>query len=215
MSKTLLIFDLDGTLVDSGIDIANAINHTKVALGQEPYSRETILSFVGNGFENLLQRAVAIAPQDTQTVQHARGIFTEYYLEHLLDNTRVYPNMLEALHLLPHKQKVIITNKRKLFAEIIVDKLGLSSFFCEIICGDSFSYMKPDARLLTITAERYDASCSKTTVIGDGTSDILLARNGGGVSCAHLVGLTKRELLLSLQPDIVYEDPLELVRLLG
>jgi len=207
----LMIFDLDGTIVDSGVDIANSINHTRHELGLPAHDLAVVLSFIGDGFENLLQRAMG--KEDTEKLAQAREIFAAHYLSHILDTTAIYPGMREVLEAFSAKKKVLITNKRRHFAEVIIERLGLRGYFLEIIGGDSFPYMKPDIRLLIDTARQYGATSERTLVIGDGSSDILLARNGGGISCAHLQGLTKRELLLSLTPDYTYENPLELLDL--
>ncbi len=212
MEADLLIFDLDGTLVSSGGDIAASVNATLRRLGLPERPVEEILGFVGDGVRLLIERT--LGGLDGGRFDEALEIFGAHYREHMLDTTRPYPGIEAALCHFAGKRKVILTNKRHSFALPIADALGLTDHFDEVIGADSTPFIKPDPRLLDRVTRRFGISPVRTAVIGDGVNDVLLARNGGAMSCAYLNGLTAREALLALRPDRTYEDPVELMTLI-
>ena len=212
MEADLLIFDLDGTLVSSGGDIAASVNATLRRLGLPERPVEEILGFVGDGVRLLIERT--LGGLDGGRFDEALEFFGAHYREHMLDTTRPYPGIEEALCHFAGKRKVILTNKRHSFALPIAGALGLTDHFDEVIGADSTPFIKPDPRLLDRVTRRFGISPVRTVVIGDGVNDVLLARNGGAMSCAYLNGLTAREALLALRPDRTYEDPVELMTLI-
>jgi phosphoglycolate phosphatase len=207
----LMIFDLDGTLVDSGGDIVSSVNYTLKSLDIPTKSHEEILSFVGDGVHKMIERAIG------ENFQHLFGraidIFSDYYVRHMLDTTRLCDSVIEVLEHFRSKIKIIITNKRRFFTLRMTDALGISKYFEEIIGADSTAYRKPDPRLFIPLLERFHAVYNDTVVIGDGVNDIMLAKNTGVLSCALLNGLTKRENLLALDPDFACEGLRELIKL--
>jgi phosphoglycolate phosphatase len=204
----LMIFDLDGTLADTGEDLAGSVNRTLQSLGIPKRPDREILGFVGDGVRKLIERSLGEAYRDR--FDEALKGFEEIYAEHLLDHTTLYPGVKDVLRHFGRKEKVLITNKTRDFTLAICSGLGIAGFFKEIIAGDSNAFMKPDPRLLLPLLDRYEASNAETLVVGDGANDILLARNTGVRSCAFLNGLGKREELLRLQPDFVIETMMEL-----
>ena len=210
-SIDLMIFDFDGTLVNSGMDIAVSVDYTLEMLGLPPKGADTIIRFIGDGVQELIQKS--IGPDNGDRYQEAMGIFSSHYDEHMLDRTSLYPHVMEVFHHFQEKKKVIITNKRECFTLKMVDAFGINKYFDEIIGADSTPYRKPDPRLLYPVMERYGAAPDKTLVIGDGVNDILLARQAGVLSCALLNGLTQRDILLSLHPDFFCDDISEVLNL--
>ena len=200
----LMIFDLDGTLVTSGDDLARAINHTLEALEKPVLSPEKIMSFVGDGVETLVRRSLGVGLPGH--FDKALEIFSAYYAEHILDATNLYPGVEEVLQHFPDQHKVIITNKRILFTRRITDELNITRYFDDIIGADSTPYIKPDARLLLPLLDTFGAAREETVVIGDGVNDILLARNTGTISCALLQGLCSGRILRDLEPDFACDD---------
>jgi phosphoglycolate phosphatase len=205
----LLIFDLDGTLVRSGEDIAAAVNHTLDALGLSAIDHDTIKNFVGDGLQALLKRSMG--SNGDEYLDRAAVLFSDHYYSHLLDNTTLYPDVLQVLNYFRNKKKVIVTNKREAFTLRIVEGLGIRDQFIDILGEDSTPYKKPDGRLLDHVMRKWGVSPNMTTVIGDGINDILVARNAGAISCAFLNGLTERGKLLSLHPDWTCESLSELM----
>ena len=204
----LMIFDLDGTLVNSGGDIATSVNHTLKSLGLPAIENRMVLQYIGDGIGKLIERS--LGPASRERLDEAIGIFSNHYRDHLLDTTVPYPGVVEALEHFHGRKKVILTNKRHLFARLIGDALGLTVFFDEILGADSTPRIKPDARLVYPLLERFHASPERTVMIGDGINDILLARNSGIMSCAFLAGLTDRTILTGMNPDFRFEHFREL-----
>src|SRR6202790_4782356 len=126
----LVIFDLDGTLIDSSIDLANSVNATRAHLGLPPIENEVVYSYVGNGAPVLIRKALGPAYSD-KVVEDALLFFLGYYREHMLDNTVLYPGVREALDRLRSAgvPMAVLTNKPVRFSEAIVDGLGLTSHF--------------------------------------------------------------------------------------
>ncbi len=207
----MMVFDLDGTLVASGADLAAAVNFTLGKIGLPLKRKEEILGFVGDGVRKLIERAAAVNQEEI--LKKALEIFSEYYEEHLLDNTRLYPQVLDVLNNFSGKIKVILTNKRHKYTMSIVKGLNIDVHFDDIIGADTFPYQKPDARLIAYLLAKYDIDKRKAVMIGDGINDILLAKNSGILSVAYLNGLGKREDLLAAQADYYCESMGEIVSL--
>jgi len=203
-----LIFDLDGTLAATGQDLAAAVNYTLKALGLVTLNHKRIISFVGDGVEELIKRSLGGEHQESNA--RAMDIFLEYYGNHLLDNTSLYPGVRECLDYFRAKRKVVISNKRQDFTVRIVQGLGIAPFFEDIVGGDVMPYKKPDPRLVEPYLQRFNVSREQTVIVGDGHNDILLAKNAGVWSCACLNGLAPRDNLLKLKPDYVCESLMEI-----
>ncbi|MDO9515194.1 MAG: HAD-IA family hydrolase [Syntrophales bacterium] len=207
----LMVFDFDGTLVYSGDDLTNAVNHTLRKLGIPVLDKKKIIGFVGDGVVKLIERS--LGEEYRGRFDEAMGLFRAHYAEHLLDTTALYPGVSDVLEHFRDTKKLIITNKVYDYTLRILEALGIAGYFEEVIGVDSFPTMKPDRELLIPLLERYGVGKTDTVVIGDGINDILLARNAGTLSCALLNGLGDRERLLSLGPDDCCEDIAELKEL--
>jgi phosphoglycolate phosphatase len=207
----LMIFDLDGTLVNSGGDIVASVNYTLKSLDIPTKSQEEILTFVGDGVNKMIERALG------KDIQHlfdrAMDIFSDYYAGHMLDTTCLCDSVIEVLDHFHDRKKVIITNKRRYFTLKMTDALGISKYFEEIIGAESTPYIKPDPRLFIPLLKRVHAVYNDTVVVGDGVNDIMLAKNTGVLSCALLNGLTRRDILLALDPDYACEGLRELIKI--
>jgi len=207
----LMIFDLDGTLVNSGGDIIASVNYTLETLAIPVKKPKEILSFVGDGVNKMIERALGNEFQ--HLFDEAMDIFSDYYARHMLDMTSLCDSVIEVLDHFRDKKKVIITNKRRYFTLKMTDALGITKYFEEIIGADSTAYKKPDPRLFIPLIERVGAVYNDTVVIGDGVNDIMLAKNTGVLSCALLNGLTHRDILLALDPDFACEGLRELLKI--
>lgn len=205
----LMVFDLDGTLIDSGGDIITSVNHTLKTLDIPTKEPDEIIGFVGDGVHKMIERSLG---KDFQHLfSDAIDIFSTYYDKHMLDTTTLHKSAIEVLEHFSGKQKIIITNKRKYFTVKMTDALRISIYFNEIIGADSTDYKKPDPRLLFPLLVKYGAGCDHTVVIGDGINDIMLAKNAGVLSCALMNGLTCKDVLLALNPDFACEGLFELI----
>ena len=207
----LMIFDFDGTLVNSGNDLVSSVNYTLRQLNLPVLPGKTIIGFIGDGVRKLIERSLGKA--FPERFEEALEIFTSYYRKHLMDTTTIYPGVKDVLNHFRDKKKIILTNKEYSFTVQITDAFNLTGFFEEIIGADSRPYLKPDNRLAQPIMEQYDVPPGLALVVGDGINDVLLAKNAGMISCAFLNGLGNREKLLSLQPDFVCESMTELMEL--
>jgi len=199
----LLVFDLDGTLIRSGDDLAASVNHTLKTLGLPTLTPETVSGFIGDDVKILMKRA--LGPDALEHYDRAMDLFSAYYAEHLLDRTTLYPDVPDVLDYFDRKKKVIVTNKLQGFTLQIAKALGIADRFREIIGEDGTPVKKPDPRLLQLVMAKWGGTPERTVVIGDGVNDILLGRNAGALSCAFLNGITGREKLLALAPDLTCE----------
>jgi len=209
----LMIFDFDGTLVSTGQDIANSVNNTLKTMGLGEKKPDDILSCVGDGVTKLMERVLGEA--NRHRLDEALALFSEDYERHLLDHTALYPGVEEVLLHFADTQKIILTNKRYRFASVIAEGLGIDQYFAEIVGADSTPYMKPDQKLIEYLLEKYKARRENSVMIGDGTNDILAAKNSGIMSIAYLNGLGDRKTLLDMNADYYCEEMKEIIGLLG
>ncbi len=204
----LMVFDFDGTLVDTGRDIVKAVNFTLRSLGLPERPYEEAIGFIGDGVQRLLERSLG---EEKKTLYaEAQKIFLAYYGDHLLDTTSLYTGVDDVLRHFEAKKKWIVTNKLYEFTTRIAGALQIHGYFDGIMGRDSTPYAKPDARLLKGLMERYGVSRERTVVFGDGVHDMGMARNAGAWGCAFLGGLGDRKELLRQCPDFACENILEL-----
>jgi phosphoglycolate phosphatase len=201
----LLIFDLDGTLIDSKLDLALAVNAARGHMGLGPLENERVYSYVGNGAPALLRRVLGPEASD-EDVQRALDFFLAYYAEHKLDNTTLYPGVREALdRFRRHGVKMaVLTNKPVRVSKAILDGLGVGEHFFRVYGGNSFEQKKPDPiGVETILAES-GAARGDTLMVGDSAVDIRTARNAGIQSCGVTYGF-QPETLAEEPPDILVD----------
>ena len=209
----LLVFDLDGTLVDSELDLANSVNATLEKIGRKPLSVERIASYIGQGVVVLITRALG-ADSTPELVERATEIFLEYYRQHMLDNTATYPGVREALAELDGRKLAVLTNKPVKFSREMLAGLGLAERFLQIYGGNSFENKKPDPIGLHRLMEETGAPASQTLMIGDSISDVMAGRNAGAWTCGVNYGFGAPT-LDEAPPDIRIDDLRELPRLLN
>jgi phosphoglycolate phosphatase len=203
-------FDLDGTLIDSGTDLARAMNHVLRALDLPEASPETLVGYVGEGARVLVSRALGAERQEL--VATGLEMFMAYYSEHLLDATRPYPGVVETLAVLVDRRVAlsVLTNKPGAMSRAILEGLGLASLFVEVVGGDSLSVRKPDPagleHLRALTGTRRE----RMLLVGDSGIDVRTARNGGIAFCGVAWGLAP-DALRAAMPDRIVEHPADLV----
>ena len=216
----LLVFDLDGTLIDSAQDLCNSVNAALSHVSHDPLPDETIAGFVGNGVPMLLRRSLAksngvpLEKVNENLLATAQSFFLDYYREHKLDFTYAYEGVLEALAALRTLHDVhggrprtmaVLTNKPVRPAQGICAGLGLADYFLHIYGGDSFKTKKPDPEgLLSLMAE-VGARPEETVMIGDSSVDVQVARNAGvwSIGCAFGFGPQN---LMETPPDILVDS---------
>jgi phosphoglycolate phosphatase len=220
-SLKLLVFDLDGTLIDSAQDLCNSVNATLTRFGREPLPDETVASLIGNGAMVLVRRAFAAggAAADEELLAQAYAFFLDYYREHKLDYTYAYDGVLEALaalkqlHELPAGQDTsksiamaVLTNKPVRPARAICEALGLAPYFLNIYGGNSFSTKKPDPEGLFALMQEAGARPEETVMIGDSQVDVQTARNAAAWSIGCTFGLAPGS-LEAIPPDVLVDSP--------
>ncbi len=207
----LLIFDLDGTLIDSKKDIADAVNLTfrDVGLPQKP--NEVIYGFVGNGVRQLISDAVA--SDDPALIDQALDIFEQHYLEHLLDETRLFPGMDAVLDRYADKKLALVTNKPVNYTNKIIEGLKIDQRFDFILAAQPSIRLKPAPDMLLKTLEVLNISPSAAVMIGDSLNDIDAARSAKVPSCGVAYGFGERQSLQSAKPDYFAESCEDLLSL--
>ncbi|MHB8138292.1 MAG: HAD family hydrolase [Smithellaceae bacterium] len=204
----LMIFDFDGTIADTGADLVASINYTLTSMRLDPRPPEEIISFVGDGVKQLIERSLGENHQ--VRLQEALDIFSGHYEKHLMDHTVLYPHVEDVLKYFNHKMKVILTNKRHYLTVAIARSLHIEKYFMEIVGADSTPFQKPDQRVVEYLLTKYNADPKKTVIIGDGVNDIAVAKNAGIASCAYLNGLGNRNTLLKMEADFYCESLMEI-----
>ena len=221
MTPRLLVFDLDGTLIDSRIDLCNSVNATLEHLGRPSLPDAVVASYIGDGVGMLIRRALgdpAGEVHDEEYVAGAVAFFLDYYRVHKLDSTYVYPGVCESLALIQGKHEgilmAVLTNKPVNPSREICAHLGLNRFFFQNYGGNSFHTKKPDPlglKALILEAgvlARRVISPAETLMIGDSDVDILTARNCGARSLGCTFGLAPQS-LAAAQPDATVDSPAE------
>src|SRR5215472_6067686 len=215
----LLIFDLDGTLIDSREDLANSVNAMLRHFQRPELPADVIAGYIGNGAPMLVRRALG-DPDDENYVQDALLYFMDWYREHKLDTTYVYEGIREALDSIRasrngHPLKMaVLSNKPVGPSRAIVEALGLSPYFFQIYGGNSFHTKKPDPAGVEALLEESGAKPEETVIIGDSNIDVLTGRNAGIYSVGVTYGLAPHT-LEDAPPDVLIDKPHELATVLG
>lgn len=214
----LLIFDLDGTLVDSQLDLAHSVNAMLRHFNRPELPVHVISGYIGDGAPMLVRRALN-DPQDDSFFAEALDYFIRYYREHKLDNTYVYAGMKQALDSIRDASNgrikmAVLSNKPVRPSEGIVQGLGLSEYFVAVYGGNSFPTKKPDPEGAHKLLEQTGTAPEEALMVGDSHNDTLTARNAGMWSVGCTYGLAPHS-LENAPPDIYIDAPHELVEVLG
>jgi phosphoglycolate phosphatase len=224
----LLVFDLDGTLIDSAQDLCNSVNAALEHVGRPRLPDPEIAGFVGNGAPMLVRRSLAAADHiatdqvGTNLQDQAYAFFLDYYRAHKLDFTYAYEGVLDSLHALhelhnadaaalsPNRTMAVLTNKPVRPARGICEGLGLANYFLHIYGGDSFPLKKPDPLGLRTLMNEVGATPDETVMIGDSQVDVQTARNAGVWAIGCTFGFGNDTLTAAPphnQPDILLDSP--------
>lgn len=217
MKFKLLLFDLDGTLIDSRDDLADSVNLTLSEMNLGNLPSETIYNFIGEGVFNLLDRSISASLKRASTQELTdRGveIFREIYNENCLVKTKLYDGVKETLGELKKFKKAVITNKPHDFSVKILDSLGVLQYFQVVSGGDSFPERKPSPVPLIKTAEKLGFSPAECLMIGDSRVDIEAGKNANIKTCGLINGFRGRDELEKAKADFLIKDFLELLKLL-
>jgi phosphoglycolate phosphatase len=213
----LVIFDLDGTLIDSERDLAASVNAMLVRYGRKELPLEVIGTYIGDGAPMLIRRALG-DPADREFLQEALNFFLAHYREHKLDTTRPYRGIRPMLQQLLHanggaRKLAVLTNKPVRASRDILTGLGLGSSFFQIYGGNSFETKKPDPLGANTLLREAAASAEQAVMVGDSQVDILTARNAGMWSVGVTYGFAPKSLEIAV-PDVLVDTPAELAGVL-
>lgn len=206
----LLIFDLDGTLIESKWDIAAAVNLTLDELGLPARSQEEIFGFVGDGVKKLLR--LSVGEGNEARFDDALRVFRGHYLAHCLDRTRYFPGIEPVLTHFARKKKAVATNKSLEYTLKILDGLG-NHHFAHVVGGDNGFGLKPEPGMLVHVMEQLGVDPERTVLIGDSTNDINGGHRAGIRVCAVGYGMGDREKMAACRPEWFIEAPEELMEL--
>lgn len=216
----LIVFDLDGTLIDSARDLCNSVNAALEHMGRPALDDAIIASFVGNGAPMLVRRSLAVengvGPDEIhdEELATAYSFFLDHYREHKLDFTYAYDGVVEALRELRTgadgmpRELAVLTNKPVRPARAICEGLGMSEYFFQIYGGDSFALKKPDPLGLRTLMHEASVQPGQTLMIGDSKVDVLTARNAGAWTLGCQFGFGPQN-LMEAPPDIVVDSARE------
>lgn len=214
-SIKLVIFDLDGTLIDSRLDLVHSVNAALRHIGRPELPDEVIASYVGDGAPILIQRALGGEHVDEAVVRQGLECFLSYYRAHKLDHTTVYPGIAEALAAVQSsgngtpRKMAVLTNKPVIPSRAIVEALGLGAFFSQIYGGNSFATKKPDPEGAHKLLEESGVRPEQAAIVGDSHVDIETGRNAGLWTVGVSYGFAPHT-LESVTPDLSIDMPKEL-----
>ena len=227
-SIKLVIFDLDGTLIDSRLDLVHSVNAALRHIGRPELPDNVIASYVGDGAPILIQRALGGEVVDDAVVRQGLQFFLSYYREHKLDHTTVYGGVFEALQSIQNsprqgsngnhspnsngvmRQMVVLTNKPVVPSRAIIEALGMGPFFSQIYGGNSFATKKPDPEGARKLLEEFGACQEETVIVGDSHVDVETGQNAGLWTVGVTYGFAPHT-LNGNPPDVLVDTPGELV----
>jgi phosphoglycolate phosphatase len=204
-----VVFDLDGTLVDSGRDIVEAANHALEKAGLSRLPHAELESYVGDGAPLLMARAAKLDVKDPKTAQMVAD-FLDYYAEHPIDHTGVMPGALEALDALEKYALGICTNKPRRTSIAVLRGLGLEARFKGVVAGDDLPQRKPDPAMVHEAARQLSVLVAEVVMVGDGPQDVLAGRAAGALTVGVRGGIQAFERLAAAEPDVMIDTLAEL-----
>jgi phosphoglycolate phosphatase len=227
-SIKLVIFDLDGTLIDSRLDLVHSVNAALRHIGRPELPDDVIASYVGDGAPILIQRALGGETVDEAVVRRGLQFFLTYYREHKLDHTTVYEGVHESLHAIQNsfrpapngnsqgqrtrRQMAVLSNKPVIPSRAIVEALGLGPFFTNIYGGNSFATKKPAPEGARKLLDEHGVRPEEAAMVGDSHVDVETGRNAGLWTVGVNYGFAPHTLLES-PPDVLVDAPHELAEI--
>ncbi|MGC9363431.1 MAG: phosphoglycolate phosphatase [Fidelibacterota bacterium] len=215
-----ILFDLDGTLIDSSRDLIHSLNLTLRQLNFPAIDYTTGVPFIGDGIQMLIKRALAYAQSgkpetevDGTLLDRAEKLYHKMYRKHMLDTTLPYPFVAETLVRLIEIPLAVISNKAFVYTQAILTHFGMDRYFSLILGGDSLPRKKPDPQPLLHAARRFRIEPQHCLMVGDSEKDIIAAKNAGIPVCAVTFGLSPKETLRAQNPDYLIDRMTDLLKI--
>lgn len=206
----LMVFDLDGTLVDSRQDLVDAVNHARTSLKLEPLAFQVVVDAVGDGVQSLMARI--LGSENIHLRELALQAFREYYGKHLLDHTVARTGVREMLDHFKNKEKAVLTNKGRDYTLEILEALDLKQSFKMIECGDKHEERKPNPAGISRILDFFNAKRERSVIVGDSPVDVKTGRSVGIHTCVVQGGFTREEVLNGSKPDFLIQSLLDLTK---
>jgi len=199
----LLIFDLDGTLVNTLEDITASVNFTLAQLGKSPLEMKTVRRFVGDGINALIERSLGGL---SDRAEEAAKIYKEHHRRNLVKGSKLYPSVKETLEYYKALPMAVITNKSMEFCHPLLNKLEIEHYFKMVIGADYGLALKPAPDAVLRILEEYKVSKENAVIVGDGNTDIEAGKAAGVITCAVTYGFRTEEELVGLKPDFMIRE---------
>lgn len=209
-SKKLILYDLDGTLVDTSQDIALAINQMLNQMGLATLSHQRVRQNIGRGVYNLVEGCLDGGGKER--IEKGMSMFRSYYREHLTDNSTVYPETQSVLHYFREHQQAIITNKPEPFTSELLRDLKIRDYFSHVISGNVGYPRKPDPAGICSVMDKLKTTNNETVFVGDSVVDVQAGRSAGVLTVAIKHGYGKDKDLSDAGPDLMVEDFKEFIQ---
>ncbi|MFH1855965.1 MAG: HAD-IA family hydrolase [Candidatus Omnitrophota bacterium] len=208
---SLIIFDFDGTLLDSQQDIVNGVNFALKSFGRPSQKASEILPFIGWGMEYLIVKS--FGGGEEETLEKACVVFKDYFREHSLDNSVLYPGVKEILKHFEDKIKAIVTNRAYEFVLSALKAFNAGSYFKDIMSSDDKDCMKPSACPINKIVSKYKIDKKEALMVGDMEVDIQAGKEAGILTCGVTYGIGEKKDLIKARPDFLIDDIVELKKL--
>lgn len=209
--KRLMIYDLDGTLVDTGEDIVQSVNHMLGQLDRGSMAREAVIRCIGRGLRVLV--ASCLKTDDSESIEEGMRIYRAHYKTHLLDHTVLYPSAKRLLEQFKDRTQAVLTNKPNPFTQEILRGLGVAGYFVEVIAGNGGYPRKPDPTAVRALMEKNHMAAHDVVMVGDSPIDVETGRNAGVLTVAVTHGFGDAAELVSSAPDAMVRNLDELIDL--
>ena len=210
LSVELMLFDLDGTLIDSRADLARSVNLMLEELGRPELDEDTIAGFVGDGVRVLVYRSLTATDPNQRPPDeflHADGIalMHKHYADQMFVSTRLYPDIAETLARFSAKKKAVVTSKEVRFTRLILDRFDIARYFDSIVGGDTVAERKPHPGPVIEALRQLGGRADQAVMIGDSENDVNAGRRAGTRTCAVAYGFRTAEQLRKTSPDVLVE----------
>ena len=202
--KKLILYDLDGTLVDTREDIVRAANHMVTSLGHKALSAKEVSDFVGVGLRHLIKGC--LKTEDSDLIDQGSKIYRDHYKAHMMDHSVLFPAALEMLEYFKDRKQAVVTNKPNPFAYDMLKALETTKYFFEVIPGNSQYRRKPSAEAVKVMMKQVGVGPKETLFVGDSAIDIETGKNAGAMTVALLHGFGSQDELQCASPDLLFPD---------